>query len=424
MSDPIKIPQLAIQVSKPSRPEESRAPTETMPDPGPASGSFASVLKAKSQPASTDASKSEPIEPVFPDRIDPAAELVAAMLANSQGLTPASVAKSAVVADTPTRIPSGLDPSASAAALSVAETMGAETMGAENSPPLTNASDFAATTLAASASPGAADPASVPTAAPIATSVVLPVAGPIAVPPAPTPAASSVTARRDSSLPLSTVASSTASTATGSAPANPAVATANSADSGKSALPAELPDAQGEFRPVLERISPPADGIAMQSTAIPPNAPPAAEPGQVRIATPFNQPGWAQEVEQKLAWVITQTRQQADLVLNPPELGRIEVSLVVKGDEVSASFASPHQAVREAIEESLVRLRENLAEAGINLGQTHVGRDSSREAPFTRPEGMDGGGRKLRQDGEAVALPLNPGAWQPARGRGMVDVFA
>ncbi len=192
-------------------------------------------------------------------------------------------------------------------------------------------------------------------------------------------------------------------------------------EAGSGKLPAEP---VSEFRPLLERMTDhpgaTATQIAPASQALPQNQAGAAL--QVRLTTPFAQAGWTQEVDQTLNWMVTTVRQQADLVLNPPELGRVEVTLVIKGDEVNASFASPHQAVREAIEESLVRLRESLAETGINLGQTHVGRDSSRDAPFLKPEGDPRQARGQRHEsGTGLATGS---AWVPSQSRGMVDVFA
>lgn len=203
-----------------------------------------------------------------------------------------------------------------------------------------------------------------------------------------------------------------------------AASTAVSAETGQALVEMSAPDATAEFRPMLDRVidvpGNPATQAASAGTAQTQQAPVAAV--QIRLPTPFSQPGWAREVDQTLTWMVTNTRQQADLILNPPDLGRIEVTLVVKGDEVNASFASPHQAVREAIEESLVRLRESLAESGINLGQTHVGRDSSRDAPFAAPKNEFRVTDERRH--EAGAARKREGAWAPSPGRGMIDVFA
>lgn len=212
-------------------------------------------------------------------------------------------------------------------------------------------------------------------------------------------------------------------------PAMFAGSTAISAEGGKSRGEKALLDPGADFRPLMERVIEHTGNPGLQAVQAPTPAPApqhVAEVTQIHIATPFQQAGWNQEVDQKLTWMVSNTRQQADLVLNPPQLGRVEVSIMLKGDEISASFTSPHQAVREAIEESLVRLRETLADAGINLGQTHVGRDSSRDAPFLRQNGGSGNTGGIRGEGPLLStVPLNQGTtWQTQRGRGMVDVFA
>ena len=53
--------------------------------------------------------------------------------------------------------------------------------------------------------------------------------------------------------------------------------------------------------------------------------------------------------------------------------------LSITQDQATAQFLSPHLAVREAIEEALPRLREMLAENGIQLGNVMVGADSFQQ---------------------------------------------
>jgi flagellar hook-length control protein FliK len=248
----------------------------------------------------------------------------------------------------------------------------------------------------------------------------------VAVPPAPTFGVPEATQRE---LPAASVVPGHAP-AQGTEPAERsapfAVSAAKSAEAGKAGAVNPNQVDVGEIRPVFERVSDAAGNVPIQGAQ--PQASTqsfAIETPQLRMTTPFAQAGWVQEVDQNLHWMVGNTRQQADLVLNPPELGRIEVTLVIQGDEVSASFASPHQAVREAIEESLVRLRESLSDSGINLGQTHVGRDSSRDAPFMKAEGDGQQGRGARQEGTMpIGTPLTQGSAFQSRGRGMVDVFA
>lgn len=71
--------------------------------------------------------------------------------------------------------------------------------------------------------------------------------------------------------------------------------------------------------------------------------------------------------------------QVAQLHLNPPDLGPLQITLTIDHDQASAQFTSAHAQVREAIESAMPRLREMLADSGITLGNASVSADLPRE---------------------------------------------
>ena len=83
-------------------------------------------------------------------------------------------------------------------------------------------------------------------------------------------------------------------------------------------------------------------------------------------------PAWNQSVGQKVVWMIGNDQQSASLTLNPPDLGPLQVVLNVSSTQANASFYSAQPEVRQALEAALPRLREILADAGIQLGQANV----------------------------------------------------
>lgn len=184
---------------------------------------------------------------------------------------------------------------------------------------------------------------------------------------------------------------------------------------GEDVKPSEVP--ANEFHAVLERAVATATDATIQGNR-------AGAGNLLRIDTPLGQSGWHDEVGQKLTWMVGSNSQKADLVLTPPHLGRVEVSLTLNGDQATAIFTSPNPVVREALESSLHRLREVLADAGVNLGQTQVGSESpdrsrpGNETDFRRDPSL--------RDASANAAPLaEVVARTNARaGRGMIDVFA
>lgn len=202
---------------------------------------------------------------------------------------------------------------------------------------------------------------------------------------------------------------------------------ADAAFSAASAAPGTLATSrepvEGEFRAVMERATNNPANILIQNSGAAAPATPA--PG-LRLDTPLGQAGWHDEMGQKLTWMVNNHRQQAELVLNPPQLGRIEVTLTLDGDQASVSFASPHAAVRETLENSMMRLREVLAEAGVTLGQSHVGAES-RNNPNSmhwRGDGLASGSTDGEPQNGAPSAQNSGLAGRSGFGRGMVDIFA
>jgi flagellar hook-length control protein FliK len=89
--------------------------------------------------------------------------------------------------------------------------------------------------------------------------------------------------------------------------------------------------------------------------------------------------GWDNALGQKVLWMVSQQQQVAELSLNPPDLGPLQVVLTINNDQASATFVSQHADVRQALEAALPRLREMMAESGISLGSTTVSADTSQQ---------------------------------------------
>jgi flagellar hook-length control protein FliK len=146
-----------------------------------------------------------------------------------------------------------------------------------------------------------------------------------------------------------------------------------------------------------------------------------AEPAapSLRIDAALGSRGWDAELGQKLVLLVNRQESRAELTLTPPQLGRIEVSIAVNGEQTNAAFVCANAAAREALEQALPRLREVLAAAGIDLGQASVsaesaGRDAEHGATHRQAEARAG------RDG----LRTGTVAITPRRGVGLIDTFA
>lgn len=149
-----------------------------------------------------------------------------------------------------------------------------------------------------------------------------------------------------------------------------------------------------------------------------------------RIDRPVGTPGWGGDLGQKVVWMVGQQKQSAELQLNPPQLGPLEVRLTLNQDQMTATFVSHHAAVREAIETALPRLREMLADNGIALGNVMVGAESfaqqqqqQQQQAAAQQSGQGGGQAFMPSLSEADGMVATlPGAVRKG-GEGLVNTF-
>ena len=156
------------------------------------------------------------------------------------------------------------------------------------------------------------------------------------------------------------------------------------------------------------------------------NAAPAApthvtSSASATIGVPVAAPGWDRGLGEKMVWMAGRQLQVAELHLNPPELGPLQITLTINNDQASAQFVSQHAAVREAIEAAMPRLREMLAGGGIALGNTSVSAESFGGQAQAR---QDSGGHLPRNALQADASDAFRVAPLRRATHGLVDIFA
>jgi flagellar hook-length control protein FliK len=145
------------------------------------------------------------------------------------------------------------------------------------------------------------------------------------------------------------------------------------------------------------------------------------------VAAPVTSRDFGQEVGNRIVWMATQNRQVAELRIDPPELGPVEVRLSISNDQANLSFHSPHATVRDALHASLPRLQDMLQGLGITLGQVSVGAEGFGQGSLG--QGFDHGSEQaLVRHASAIAEHqggLMPVAILPLRaGVGVIDVYA
>jgi flagellar hook-length control protein FliK len=161
------------------------------------------------------------------------------------------------------------------------------------------------------------------------------------------------------------------------------------------------------------------------------NARAPAQPVRLDVAAPVTSRDFGQEVGNRIVWMATQNRQVAELRIDPPELGPVEVRLSISNDQANLSFHSPHATVRDALHASLPRLQDMLQGLGITLGQVSVGAEGFGQGSLGQgfDQGWFGGSEQaLVRHASAIAEHqggLMPVAILPLRaGVGVIDVYA
>ena len=143
-----------------------------------------------------------------------------------------------------------------------------------------------------------------------------------------------------------------------------------------------------------------------------------------QIGTPPGQPGWNEALGDRVAWMAGNRIHNAELRLNPSELGPVRVQISVDDGQATVNFTAQHPLTRDAIEQALPRLREMLADQGLVLqgasvseqGARHEQYQAGRQGSAARSEADEG-----MPDGRSDDAVLSTTGRAPA---GFIDMFA
>lgn len=152
-----------------------------------------------------------------------------------------------------------------------------------------------------------------------------------------------------------------------------------------------------------------------------------ATPHTAMLNAQLGTPEWQQAFSQQVSLMTRNGQQSAELRLNPEQLGQVHISLKIDDNLAQMQFVSPHSHVRAALEAALPTLRTQLAESGIQLGQSDISSESfagqQQQQEQSRNGGSRGGQFSFAGNGEeSVTAPAS--LQRIARGDNAVDIFA
>jgi flagellar hook-length control protein FliK len=140
------------------------------------------------------------------------------------------------------------------------------------------------------------------------------------------------------------------------------------------------------------------------------------------VSVPVQDSRWSQAFSERVVWVAGQHVQAAEIHVEPPQLGPIEIRVSITNDQANLLFTAPHAVARDAIQMSLPRLQEMLFDSGLSLGNVSVGAHTpgNQQGPYRdRTDGppVESGVAAIDSSGKPMVSALT-------RGLGMVDLFA
>ncbi|WP_289283662.1 flagellar hook-length control protein FliK, partial [Methylophaga sp. UBA5088] len=97
---------------------------------------------------------------------------------------------------------------------------------------------------------------------------------------------------------------------------------------------------------------------------------------------------WSQVMNSRVVWMAKEGIQQAEMKMNPANLGPVEVKLHVQNEQASVTFLAQHSTTRDALEQALPKLRESFAENGMQLTHAEVGQQQQQQQRDEQPQQM------------------------------------
>lgn len=124
------------------------------------------------------------------------------------------------------------------------------------------------------------------------------------------------------------------------------------------------------------------------------------------VPVPVQSHDWSQAFSEKVVYLVKQDIQGAEIRLNPAHLGPVEVRIAINQDQAHVTLTASHGATREALEASLPKLREMLADSGLTLAGASVSGESLASDQHRRESAFNMTGDPQQHGHFEAAQPL------------------
>jgi flagellar hook-length control protein FliK len=92
----------------------------------------------------------------------------------------------------------------------------------------------------------------------------------------------------------------------------------------------------------------------------------------VELKPPVSSPDWGPALNQRITWMVANSLQNANITVNPPNLGPLEINIQTDQNKTNVQFIVTSSEVRQAIQDSIPALSKMFESGGLQLGQADI----------------------------------------------------
>lgn len=152
----------------------------------------------------------------------------------------------------------------------------------------------------------------------------------------------------------------------------------------------------------------------------------AKTPTPLTEAMNIVRPDFGNNMKERLVVMMNKGIQTADIRLDPAELGQMQVKMSVENDVTTVNFVVQNSQAKELLEQAMPKLKDMLAEQGIELGEGAVHQEDKQQEQWQA--GENGNGRGNGSNHESDEVDVEPIVAQQVKltngALGGIDFFA
>ncbi len=109
----------------------------------------------------------------------------------------------------------------------------------------------------------------------------------------------------------------------------------------------------------------------------------------------------AKLLQERVSALLSINNKEAEIRLDPPEMGSMQIRIRSDAEQAQINFVVQNQQAKEALEQSMPKLREMLAQQGIELGESSIEQGNSQNGSGADEQSQSGQHANNQQQNES-----------------------